>query len=230
LSDLAAVSFGRGILLAGGRDGTGTVADLTQLLPAAKTRTIAARRRTNVYAADRAGNLSAEARRALPLVYVPNSDSNTVDVVDQRTFRVVRHFSVGALPQHVVPAWDLKTLYVTNDEGNSLTAIDPRTGAPGRTIPVDDPYNMYFTVNGRYAIVVAERLHRLDFRDAHTFKLHRSVPVPCAGIDHMDFSADGTYAIASCEFSGQLLKLDVGTESVTASVTLPDGARGMPQD
>ena len=50
---------------------------------------------------------------------------------------------------------------------------------------------MYFTPDGRYAIVVAERLHRLDFRDAHTFKLHHSLHVPCSGVDHMDFSADG---------------------------------------
>ena len=129
---------------------------------------------------------------ALPRIYVPNSKSDTVDVIDPSTFKVVDHFAVGALPQHVVPAWDLKTLYVTNDTGNSLTPINPRTGKPGAEIPVEDPYNMYFTPDGRYAIVVAERLHRLDFRDAHTFRLHRSVPVPCAGVDHLDFSADGS--------------------------------------
>ena len=77
----------------------------------------------------------------------------------------------ACLPQHVVPAWDLKTLYVTNDRSNTLTPIDPATGHPGPTIPVDDPYNMYFTPDGKYAIVVAERLARLDFRDPHTFKL-----------------------------------------------------------
>jgi len=44
------------------------------------------------------------------LVYVPNSDSNTVDVIDPHTYKVVEHFSVGALPQPVVPAYDLKTI------------------------------------------------------------------------------------------------------------------------
>ena len=191
-------------------------------------RTAGVRSKLNVYAADRAGNLSAVARTARPLVYVPNSDSNTVDVVDQRTFKVIRHFPVGALPQHVVPAWDLKTLYVTNDNGNSLTAIDPRTGAPGKTIPVADPYNMYFTPDGRYAIVVAERLHRLDFRDAHTFRLHHSLHVPCSGADHMDFSADGRYALVSCEFSSQILKVDIPHERVVDVLQLRSGAA--PQD
>jgi DNA-binding beta-propeller fold protein YncE len=220
LSDLAAVTSGNGILLAGGHGDAGTVAALTQLLPGAHAR----RRVLNVYAADRAGDLSPAVRGARPYVYVPNSDSGTVDVIDQRMFKVVRHFAVGALPQHVVPAWDLKTLYVTNDVGNSLTPIDPKTGAPGTPIPVADPYNMYYTPDGRYAIVVAERLHRLDFRDAHTFALHRSVPVPCAGVDHMDFSADGRYAVVSCEFSGQLLEVDIRRERVASVLQLPAGA------
>jgi YVTN family beta-propeller protein len=46
----------------------------------------------------------------------------------------------------------------------------------------------------------------------------------------MDFSADGSYAIASCEFSGELVKVDVASESVVAKLTLPDGSSGMPQD
>ena len=225
LSDLAAVPTGNRILLAGGRSATATVSSLTELVPGAPRRMAHV---SNVYAADRVGNFSPATRGAKSYVYVPNSDSNTVDVIDQRTFKIVRHFAVGALPQHVVPAWDLRTLYVTNDMGNSLTAIDPKTGAPMRTIPVDDPYNMYFTVDGKYAIVVAERLHRLDFRDAHTFRLHKSVPVPCSGADHMDFSADGRFALVSCEFSGQLLKVDLIHERVVDVLTLRAGAA--PQD
>src|SRR5581483_11848498 len=139
---------------------------------------------TNVYAADKPSDLSAVARRARPLVYVPNSQSNTVDEIDPRTFKVVRQFPVGELPQHVTPSYDLKRLYVLNDLGNSLTPINPLNGLPGRPIPVDDPYNMYFTPDGRYAIVVAERLARLDFRFPHTFRLHHSLNVPCRGVDH----------------------------------------------
>ena len=119
---------------------------------------------------------------------------------------------------------------MTNDTGNSLTPINPRTGKPGRPIPVDDPYNMYFTTDGRHAIVVAERLHRLDFRNPHTFALRHSLDVPCAGVDHIDFSADGSYLIASCEFSGQLIKVNVAAETVVGTLTLPDGSKGMPQD
>jgi YVTN family beta-propeller protein len=230
-SDLAAAAVGGRILVAGGAAASGTVATLS-LLESAPAR-VAHRHSidyADVYAHDGANQIALAARDARPLVYVPNSKSDSVDVIDPHTFKIVEHFPVGGLPQHVVPAWDLKTLYVTNDTGNSLTTIDPRTGKPGRTIPVEDPYNMYFTPDGKYAIVVAERLHRLDFRDAHTFALHRSVDVPCRGVDHMDFSADETYLIASCEFSGQMIKVDLRSEKVVGVLDLPDGPGGMPQD
>jgi DNA-binding beta-propeller fold protein YncE len=228
-SDLAAVAVPGGILLAGGRGPAGTSATLGELVPAPRARVVAApASTTNVYAADSANALSAVVRKDRPLVYVPNSQSNTVDEIDQRTFKVVRHFAVGALPQHVTPSYDLKTLYVLNDLGNSLTAIDPRTGAPGRTIPVDDPYNLYFTPDGRFAIVVAERLARLDFRTPHTFRLRHSLHVPCRGVDHMDFSADGRYLIATCEFSGQLIKVDVQAQRLVGVLTMPGGS--IPQD
>ncbi len=161
-------------------------------------------------------------------VYVPNSESNTVSVIDPHTYRVIDEFPVGTLPQHVVPSYDLKTLWVNNDQGNSLTAIDPATGRPGRTVPVTDPYNLYFTPDGRYAIVVSERRARLDFRDAHTMRLHHSLSVPCSGVNHMDFSADGRFLLASCEFDGRLIKVDVRNEKVVGTMTLRAGA--MPQD
>jgi YVTN family beta-propeller protein len=114
------------------------------------------------------------------------------------------------------------------DLGDSITSIDPATGEKGRTLKVKDPYNMYYTPDGKYAIVVAERIHQLDFRDAQTMRLVKSVAVPCRGVDHMDFSANGRYLIASCEFSGAVVKVDVETQSVLGSLDLPGG--GMPQD
>ena len=182
----------------------------------------------NVYAADTAQGLSEAVAGDIPLIYVPNGLSNTVTEIDPTTYKVVRTFPVGALPQHVVPSWDLKTLWVTNDRGNSLTPIDPKTGLPGPAVPVDDPYNMYFTPDGRYAIVVAESLERLDFRDPHTMALEHSLHVPCPGVDHMDFSADGRYLVASCEFGNTLIKVDVASQTVVGSVSLP--GRGQPQD
>ena len=182
----------------------------------------------DIYSADHADMLSPVVKDFPPRVYVPNTESNTVSVIDPATYKVIETMRVGRLPQHVTPSYDLKTLWVLNDKGNSLTAIDPATGKKGHTIPVDDPYNMYYTPDGKYAVVVAEQRMRLMFRDAKTMKLTKQLWLPCKGIDHLDFSADGRYLIGSCEFAGKLVKVDVESQKMIG--LLPLDRRGMPQD
>jgi YVTN family beta-propeller protein len=182
---------------------------------------------TDVYAADRPGLLSPVVRDYPSRVYVPNTESNTVSVIDPATFQVIEKFRVGRLPQHVTPSYDLRRLWVLNDKSNSLTLIDPKTGKKGKTISVRDPYNMYYTPDGRYAIVVAEQRERLEFYDAATMKLAHELWVPCKGIDHLDFSADGLYLVASCEFGGAVIKVDVVQQKLVARLSL---GGGMPQD
>jgi len=187
----------------------------------------------NLYSETRSDKLSPAVAGALPRVYVPNLKSNDVYVIDPATRKVVDRFRVGVNPQHVVPSYDLKTLWVTNNaEGRtdgSLTPIDPTTGKPGKAIAVDDPYNMYFTPDGRSAIVVAEALKRLDFREPQTMTLQSSLEAPqCAGINHADFSIDGAFAIFTCEFQGSLAKIDLVARKVVGYLRLSKG--GMPQD
>jgi YVTN family beta-propeller protein len=187
----------------------------------------------NLYSEISAGKLSEAVKGHLPRVYVPNVQSNDVYVIDPATLKVVGKFRVGLNPQHVVPSWDLKTLWVANNAENttkgSLTPIDPLTGKPGKAVPVDDPYNMYFTPDGKEAIVVAEAYKRLDFRDPVTMALKSSLATPqCAGINHADFSIDGRFAIFTCEFGGMLVKIDMVGRKVLGYLKLSTGK--MPQD
>ncbi len=208
----------------------------------------------NLYS-ETSGKLDPAVAADPPRVYVPNLQSNDVYVIDPATYQVVDKFKVGLNPQHVVPSYDLRTLWVANNAENtkrgSLTPVDPKTGKPGKPIPVDDPYNMYFSPDGKSAIVVAEAMKRLDFRDPKTMQLQYSIEVPrCAGINHADFSIDGRYAIFTCEFSGTVSKIDLVNRKVlgytqviqpgrpTRVVKGPDGKdevicttwKGMPQD
>ena len=187
----------------------------------------------NLYSEAVAGKVSPAIANDLPRVYVPHVQSNDVYVIDPVTFKVIDKFKVGINPQHIVPSWDLKTLWVTNNaEGRpdgSLTPIDPKTGKPGKAIAVDDPYNMYFSPDGKSAIVVAEAFKRLDFRDPVSMKLQYSIAVPdCGGINHADFSIDGKFAIFTCEFSRGLAKIDMVARKVIGYLKLSKG--GMPQD
>ena len=180
---------------------------------------------TNLYSEIGPDHLSPAVKNDPPRVYVPNRRSNTVSVIDQATLQVVDTFKVGRNPQHVVPSWDLRTLWVANNaEGRtdgSLTPIDPATGKPGPSVAVDDPYNVYWTPDGRHAIVVAEELKRLDFRDPVTMKVDYSIAVPkCGGVNHADFAIDGSYALFTCEFDGAITKIDLVNRTVIGTLVL----------
>lgn len=190
---------------------------------------------SNIYAADGPNMLSATVQGMPSRVYVPNTLSNTVTVIDPTTYKVIRTVKVGREPQHVVPSWDLKTLWVNNDLGNTLTPIDPRTGKFGKQVPVHDPYNLYFTPDGKHAVVMASNDHQLVFRDPHTMAVQKKVHVACYGVNHADWSADGRTFVVSCEFSGQILLVDTAAEKVLKVATLPATmgkgmAKPMPQD
>jgi YVTN family beta-propeller protein len=182
----------------------------------------------NLYSETKIDQFGPEVKNDLNRIYVPNLRSNDVSVIDPKTLKVIDRFKVGRSPQHIVPSWDLRTLWVANNaergRDGSLTPIDPRTGKPGKAIAVDDPYNLYFSPDGQSAIVVAEAKRRLDFRDPKTLKLQYSIAVPnCGGINHGDFSIDGRYAIFTCEFAGSVVKIDLITKSPmgTLKLTVP---------
>jgi len=200
------------------------VADLSEPLPGMPPVANPA----NIYA-DAGADMLTPATRGVPYrIYVPDSGGSTVTVINPATYKVITTYQAGLNPQHVVPGYGMRTLYVTNDLANSLTPINPMTGRPsGKNIPVDDPYNMYYTPDGQYAIVVAEARQNLDLRDPKTFALRHRIHVACAGVDHIDFAATGAYLIASCEFGGRLVRVDLHTLKIIGYLNLPGSA---PQD
>jgi YVTN family beta-propeller protein len=183
----------------------------------------------DLYAADRPGALSEVVRHDVARVYVPNHASNTVSVIDPATMTVIETHPVPVGPEHVVPSWDMRTLWVNSDTSGWLTPIDAATGTFGPPVKVADPYNLYFTPDGKYAVVMSEADHKIVFRDAHTMAVVKEVPVQCDGVNHADFSPDGRYFIATCEFSGDLLKVDTVRQEIIGQQRL-QARHPMPQD
>ena len=173
----------------------------------------------NVYANTLSGAVPCPLCELPARVYVPNSTAGTVDVIDPATFTVIDHYAVGAIPHHIAPAWDMSVLYVDNEGSSSLTVLDIHSGKPtGQRISIPFPYNLYFTPDGTKAVVVVERLQRIEFRDPHDWHLLGSVGIPWPGADHLDFSADGSYLMISTEWSGVVARVDVVNMRLAGSV------------
>ena len=189
---------------------------------------------TNLYSETAAGKFDDRTRDVPHRVYVPNVTDGSVTVIDPLTMKIIDRFDAGRSPHHVVPSYDLKTLWVAaldeyGGKGGALTPIDARTGKPGKSVPVPDAYNLYFTPDGSAAVVVAEGLNRLEYRDPQTMELRATLPIEgCAGINHADFSIDGSFALFTCEFGGTVIKVDLIARKVLGLLKLSRG--GMPQD
>ncbi|GHJ48379.1 hypothetical protein Cs7R123_57210 [Catellatospora sp. TT07R-123] len=187
----------------------------------------------DVYAAAGPGMLLPEVAKDRELVYVPTTIDDQLFVIDPKTYRVIATYPGGAEPQHVVPSYDLRTLYVTGSRvpGGSILPVDPRTGKPGTMLPIQDVYNLYFTPDGRQAIVVAEEYRRLDYYALPGWTPVKSLRYPkCAGINHMDYTRDGRVMLFSCEFAGRMLALDAVTGRQLRLFDLGPPEHTMPQD
>src|SRR2546423_2056040 len=178
-----------------------------------------------VYEHTTGGRLSPLPAGLAPRVYVPNESSGDVVAIDPETFRIIGRFGVGRSPEHVTPDWDLRLLYVNDMDSNALTVIDPRSGRPVRSIRIPTPYNLYFTPDGSKAIVVEDSStpgdgseNGLRFYDRATWKFLRFVSIPFPGADHLDFSVDGRYLFVSCEYSGEVERVDTRTMKVSGAI------------
>jgi YVTN family beta-propeller protein len=158
-------------------------------------------------------------------LYVPNGLEGTVDEIDPSTFQVVKQIPVGSGPQHVIPSWDMKRLYVLNTGSNTITQLDPSTGGVVRTIDVPGADNLYWTIDGKTAVVVGENLRRVDFRDPNTFRLIKSVQIPGSGPNHLDFSGDGSFMVATSELDGKAFRIDTKRMAITGELPFPQGSR-----
>ena len=150
--------------------------------------------------------------------------------------KVVDRFKVGIGPQHIVPSWDLRTLWVTNNaEGRtdgSLTPIDPQHRQAGhsrcrsttRTTCTSRPTASRRSWSPRRASGSTSATRR-------RWQLQYSIDTPgCPGINHADFSIDGRFAIFTCEFSGTLAKIDLVERKVLGYLQAADAGDALQGD
>ena len=180
----------------------------------------------NVWAATATDKLPAAVADLPPRVYVPHELGGDIAVIDPTSMQVVDRYWVGQVPHHVTPDHDFEYLYVNVMDSNRLVVLDPWSGRPIASMAVPVPYNLYFTPDGTKAVVAAERFNRLDFYDPATWAPIARLPIPGSGVDHLDFSADGSHLLVSCEFGGQVVLVD--TERIAVAAVLRVG--GLPID
>ncbi|GAA2451642.1 hypothetical protein GCM10010191_82300 [Actinomadura vinacea] len=179
----------------------------------------------DVYAATGPGMLGPAARNLPPRVFVPNAATGTADVIDQRTGRLLGRVRTGGTPSLIVPGWDLRRLWISDLDHGLLQPIGPRYAHRGRALRIARPGPLYFTPDGRAALLMVGRLARIDFRDPHTMRPLGALRLPCAGALRADFAADASFLVTPCPATGGVVRVDPSRRTVTGTLRLPAGAR-----
>ena len=168
-------------------------------------------------------------------VYSPNLITGKVDVIDPETFKVIDSLEAMPSPEHIVPSWDLQTLWVSADVSMSgghggVIADRPENRqdrARKSTFPTPTTCISRPTANPRSSSPRRCGGSNSAIRIRWSCRAISARP-HCAGINHADFSPDGAYAIFTCEFNDSLAKIDLVHHKLADTLPLTPGH--MPQD
>jgi len=164
---------------------------------------------------------------ALPAVastlYITNTKSNSVSIIDTNTFEVVGTIALGAgKPNRIVFQPDGKLAWVVYDKSHDLGVIDAESRKLVRRVKIGgNPYNLAFSADGR-------RLYVLDWSsdvsndeiivwDLQAEKIDGRVEVstwPAHGV----FSRDGRQFYVSGESAGDVTVIDTAKYQIAGRV------------
>ncbi|PYM95278.1 MAG: hypothetical protein DME04_05310 [Candidatus Rokuibacteriota bacterium] len=167
--------------------------------------------------------LTPAAPSAAAMLFITNTKSDSVSVIDTDTLEVVGTIPVGkGKPNRIVFHPDGKTAWVVYDKSHDLGVIDAEGRKLLRRVKIGgNPYNLAFTPDGRHMLVLDwssdTSNDELIFYDLKAEKIDGRVEVstwPAHGV----FSRDGKLVYVSGETAGDVTVIDVATRTTVGRV------------
>ena len=152
--------------------------------------------------------------------YVANFSRGEVDVIDTTTYQVTNiPTAAGSRRLCISSAGD--RVYVANDKGNSVSAIDTATKQVIATIPVGrGPLGIGVTPNGEEVYATNQGTGTVSVINTSTLTVVATIPTGDLP-QRVVFTRDGTKAFVENGYSDTVSAIDTATHTVSA--TLPTG-------
>ena len=170
-----------------------------------------------------------------PPIFVLNSQSASVSVIDPVTWKETQRFHTGKEPHHLYLTPDEKSLVIANALGDSLLFVDPKTAAVQRTLRgILDPYHLRFSPDMKWLVIVGNRLNHVDL-----YRWNGTEPTLSKRIStsktpsHVWIDSKSTTAYVSMQESDELVAIDLATEAIKWRIKtgfLPADVFGTPDD
>jgi len=158
---------------------------------------------------------------AAATLYVTNTKSDSISIIDTTTFEVVGTIPLGpGKPNRVVFHPDGRTAWVVYDRSHDLGVVDAEQKKLARRVKIGgNPYNLAFTPDGRHLLVLDwssdTSQDEVIFYDLAEQKIVGRVEVSTWPA-HTAFSRDGRLVYVSGETAGDVTVIDVAKHSIVA--------------
>ena len=168
-------------------------------------------------------------------VFVLNSLSASVSVIDPLTWTETHRIPTGKEPHHLYMTPDEKSIVVANALSDSLTFIDPRTAVVQRTLTgILDPYHLRFSPDMKWFVTAANRLNHIDIYrwDGQTPTLVKRIATGKTP-SHLWIDSKSTTIWSTMQDSDELVTIDLATQTLKSRVStgpMPADVFGTPDD
>jgi YVTN family beta-propeller protein len=160
-----------------------------------------------VTAAAEAAQAAADGGPGRPVALIANSLSDTLTIVDARSFEPFRTVRVGREPHKFRLSQSGRTVYSCNTTSDEMIEIDLADLRIVRHIPILDPYNVIFTKDGRHLYKLAYRYTFVEIHDAETFRRVRRLETG-ASPSHFALTPDGRWFVNSNQHANTVTVID----------------------
>lgn len=156
------------------------------------------------------------------MLYVSAELSNALYVVDPKTEKVVAEIPTGAVESHMlVISHDGRRAYTANVGAGSVSVLDLQKRSLITVIPVTKTVQrISISTDGRYVFTHDQNAPRIAVIDTATNKLSHWIDLP-ATVYSSTPTPDGRLLIANSP-SGKLFVIDLSSEKVVASYSIPE--------
>jgi len=161
--------------------------------------------------------------------YVPNEGDNNLMIIDLNAEKLVKTLPTGKIP-HALAFTKSGKGYVNNRGTKDLTIIDGNKfeGIKSITLPAAS-FQLALSPDGKTLAVAYKDVLKISLIDTATDDIIKTIPIgkepegvfKGAMMKHPYWSRDGKYLYASDNINNAIVKIDVRTFEIMASISLP---------
>ena len=159
-------------------------------------------------------------------VFATATDRNELDVISERTFRIIARAPAGNYPDGMTYDPRDHTLFISDEAGGTVTSVETRTNQRIATLDMGGEVgNSQYDPVSRLVFVDVQTRDDIVAIDPRTEKIVRRYPLPSSCNDDHSLLLDSPdrLAFVACDGNAKLLLLDMRTMETLSVYATGDG-------